>query len=319
MNIAVAFNKKYLNFAVVMLTSFLENNKEDNSIFIFNNELDSADFAFLRKSLVKYEPTFYDIKISLSDNIWKKLPVTNEWSREVYYRLLIPDRINKDLERILYLDIDLIVHASIKEFYYADFEDSEIISVRDTNGCNSFAVLSEKQRTMLKNRMKNDNDYFNSGVMIFNLKKIKGKHTFDTYLEIMKKWNFDMSAFDQDVLNYAHAGYVKYMSWEKYDLFSKFAYLDGWDYEKVKKENSIIHYAGDKPWSFKNFHYELERFWWDYAALTPIYDMLMEKFIEEAMTNDRIEKEIKRITEEKMLYERAIDDAERLLERVNKG
>ena len=46
--------------------------------------------------------------------------------------------------------------------------------------------------------------YFNAGVMLFNVAQIRKTNNFNTYMEAIKKWNYEMEAPDQDILNYVH-------------------------------------------------------------------------------------------------------------------
>lgn len=63
------------------------------------------------------------------------------------------------------------------------------------------------------------------------------------------------------------------------------AYNNGIHYEDVKKETTIVHFAGMKPWEGEYVHYDIEQLWWDYARLTPFYTELMEEFIYNCISN----------------------------------
>ncbi len=65
----------------------------------------------------------------------------------------------------------------------------------------------------------------------------------------------------------------------------------------MKRDIAILHYAGDKPWNYSNFHYDLEKIWWEYAKLTPFYWDMLERFISLAMTDTTVEKYLTEITD----------------------
>lgn len=50
MNLLVTLNKKYLNQLIVMLYSYLKNNKYYTNIYIMNNDLTEEDFNYIKKS-----------------------------------------------------------------------------------------------------------------------------------------------------------------------------------------------------------------------------------------------------------------------------
>ncbi len=314
MNVAASFNQKYLNYAIVMFTSFCENNPEHNNIFVMHSELDEENIHKLFKALERY-----DVDISLID-VSKDigsltLPTTADWSKETYYRLLLPDKLPDSIDRLFYLDVDVIVHGSLKELYESDFEGVDIMACPDSNNTRTVDSFTDKAKEMFFYRYGNDFKYFNAGVLLLNIEKMRGVNTFASYLKAMEEWNYEMPAFDQDVLNYVHFGKIKFISWEKYDLFARQAYKAGWTYLDAQRKNKIIHFAGDKPWNFANTHYELEKIWWDYAALTPIYTELMEAFVESAMSNPHLESEAIRISNDIEAYGKAIDDAKAIMDK----
>lgn len=312
MNVAASFNKKYVNYAIVMLTSFCESNPGHNDVFIMHSELEKEDIEKLSSALQKYgaDVTPIDVSEEISN---LNLPVTVDWSPEIYYRLLLPDKLPEHVDKVFYLDVDVIVHGSLQELYEEDFEGADLRACYDSNNTNTLDTYKDKVKEMLLPLYGEEFPYFNSGVLLMNIAQMRGKYTFRMYLDAMEKWDYKMSAPDQDILNYVHHDKVKYMNWEEYDLFAKMAYNAGWRYEQVKEKNKIIHYAGAKPWNFDNTHYEIERFWWDYAALTPVYKELLEDFLEYALTNDYLESEAIRLCNENKEYAKAIDEAMQLL------
>ena len=52
-----------------------------------------------------------------------------------------------------------------------------------------------------------------------------------------------------------------------------------------------------KPWDGKVTHYNLEKLWWDYAKLTPFYLELATKFVDETISDNDAEKQIRELNE----------------------
>nr|WP_297767132.1 glycosyltransferase family 8 protein [uncultured Butyrivibrio sp.] len=312
MNVSASFNRKYVDYAIVLLTSFCVNNPENNHFYIMHSELLQEDMEIIKSAMSQYDAEFTFLDASKEiENL--KLPVSDFWSNEIYYRLMLPDKLPSEVDRILYLDVDVIVHGKVDDIYYSDFGDALLMAAEDSNKTNTLDTYKPKVKQMLLPRYGEDFRYFNSGVLMMNIARMRGKNTFDSYLEAMKEWDYQMAAPDQDILNYVHYAEVKYIPWEKYDLFAKLAFNSGWTYEDVKEKNKIIHFAGAKPWNFDGLKYEIERFWWEYAAMTPVYQKLMESFLENSFTNNYLEKEAIRLCNDNKEYAKAIKEADELL------
>ena len=316
MNIAVSFNRKYLNYAIVMLTSLCANNPEHNDIFVLHSELEKSDFDKLIEALGNYDIDIIALDVSEKINNLD-LPTTSLWSSEIYYRLILADVLPQNVDRILYLDVDIIVHGPLKELYESDFEGADLMAAQDRNGGDMLGRISAKVREMLLPLHTDEFRYFNSGVLLMNIAQMRGVNTFESYLKAMEEWNYEMQSPDQDILNYVHYDKVRYISWEKYDLMGRIAYKDGYTLEQVREKNIIIHFASDKPWHFNSTHFEIEKFWWEYAAMTPMHIELMEALVESAVSNPHLENEAIRITQDIEAYAKAIDDARVILDKAS--
>lgn len=288
MNIATALNKKYIRYTVVMLTSLCVNNPVHIDAYILNSELEAEDFAKIRNALSNYDISVIPINIS-AERFDDKLPKDDQWSIEMYYRLLMGEVIPESVERILYLDVDLIINKSIEAFYNVDFDGYEIIATDDRSGNNDPSSYGAKHNEMFKEAYANGYRYFNSGVMLMNLKRLRKEYSFQTYLDAIEEWNYEMDAPDQDILNWVHWKKIGYVDCKVYDYFSRIAHRNKVTYKDAKEKIAIIHYSGSKPWDFNNFHFDIEKIWWEYAKLTPFYEELLEEFVEKAMTDTKIE------------------------------
>jgi lipopolysaccharide biosynthesis glycosyltransferase len=314
MNVATSLNRAYIKYAIVMLTSFCDSNREHNCIYLLNDELNTEDIELIRRSLEGYDAEVVALRADIGDLV-NSLPTGDMWTKEIYYRLLLPELLPAEVEKTFYLDVDVIVHGSLSELYNSDFEGADLFAASDSNDMNQLEDYSPKQQEMFAKRAPEDYKYFNSGVLLLNIRQIREKYTFSDYLNAMKEWNFEMSAPDQDVLNYVHCDNVKYMDYRQYDLFARLAYNNGWKYNEALEKNKIIHFAGDKPWNWKNTHYIFEKLWWDYAAKTPVYKELIEEFLESAFTETRLEENALRMSAEVDEYRKALRQANEILQK----
>lgn len=296
MNIATALNKKYLLYTIVMLTSLCENNPVHIDAYILNTELDDTDFDRMRKALSEYDIRCIDAKV---DAAWfdARCPHTEEWSMEAYYRLMLPELLPAEVERLLYLDVDVIVHQNLSEMYGRDLEGMDLWACENCNGTTTPELMMAKQSEMFAPFMEQGFRYFNSGVLLINLRQLREKDIMTTYLQAMAEWDYAMDCPDQDILNWVHRDSVGYLPWRKYDLFARHAHQLGITYEDVRRDTAIVHFYGAKPWNAGKLHFDIEKLWWDYAGKTPYYQELLEEFLQCVLTDPSVERQIREMAD----------------------
>lgn len=295
MNIAIAFNEKYIPYAYVMLTSLFENNKHrDITVYMLYQDISDEALAVFEGLEEKYGQSLYAIEVS-QKNILDTLPHTDEWTIEVYYRLMLQDLLPETVDRVLYLDIDVIVNGQLDGFYDVDFEDAYLAVNRDMSEA-AFGLVDQQVALFSHHGVDpKEFPYFNAGIMLMNIEKIRQEYDFYRFIEEFNLRRENIFAQEQDLLNDLFFGKVKFVDENKYDLFAKVAFSKGLGHEWVKENVAIIHFAGGKPWDADSFRYSTEKLWWDYAKLTPLYFELMEKTFIDEMTLEYADKTIRQI------------------------
>ena len=295
-NVAAALNSHYMRYTYVMLTSLFVNQKEaDIHVYLLHSDLSDEEQKCLQSLALGYGHTIHYLHIS-RESFPTALPTTQEWPLEAYYRLLLPDILPDEVDRLLYLDVDMIVNKPIAELYQTDFEGALFCACSDMS---TKLPCLDRRDEIFKDHIGAGFIYFNSGFMLWNIALLRGKYSFKDYMELAKKLEFKMLAPDQDLLNYMHWNQIKFVDEYQYNLFSRIAYKNGIRYEQVKEETVIIHYAGMKPWEGQYVHYDIEKLWWDYAKQTPFYVELMEEFIKNCLGNPTVYDTILSLSEEK--------------------
>ncbi len=170
-----------------------------------------------------------------------------------------------NLDKILYLDGDVLVQKDLKELYNINIENEYAAVVKD------LIPMLLYNPSIFKMLNINHENYFNSGVMLLNLKKMRSdmiSEKLHTYRE--NGINYFM---DQDALNVVLGKNVKYISlynnymttlWNKVkaDVIIKEYNLDRLTDINSYCENAvIIHLTGpekpdvNKPWKIKDKFY----------------------------------------------------------------
>lgn len=175
--------------------------------------------------------------------------------RTVYGRLLIPKLLNCD--RTVYLDADLIITLDILALQNIDLENSYLGAVY---GC---PLKCSLDNTFLMGKLGMDPDmpYFNSGVLLFNLKKCREDRVVEQWFAFASKYNQDLISHDQTVLNAFAKGAFALIS----KNFNSAWYPDVHDV--ADKHHAIIHFVGSpKPWDlFGHFIHNGHALWKQYS------------------------------------------------------
>ena len=279
-NIAAALDSNYVKYAYVMLTSVFENQTYDLQIHVFLLQSGLAEWEkeCLQDLIESYGGRLHWLNVD-SSVFPKELPLPRYWPVEMYYRLMLQDILPEDVERILYLDIDIIVNKPLAELYHTDFEGNMLCACSEPF---SGVGFPDFRNETFREQIKAGYIYFNSGVLLLNIKLLREKYHLEDYLKAAKKIDYKIVTPDQDLLNYVHWKEVKIIDASKYNLYARFAYNYGVRYEEVKEKVTIIHFLGNKPWNGKAERFDIEQLWWDYAEMTPFYEEIAEKFLEEA-------------------------------------
>lgn len=253
MNLMIAVNRNYIPVCKTMLFSFFQyHKKRDVSVFILNSTLKNDEVLELVNyiQILGATPTV----IEVNGEFFKNMPLSLErFSVEIYFRILAQDLLPKHIDRVLWLDSDMIITGNIEDFYDQNFDNNMLVVCRD------FGYQTDLvKKIKLSLDLKSEHDYFNSGVILFDLKTIREKITFDKLYNIMHRYENELIYPDQDLLNNIYQGKVKYANEVEYNYQVNNTY----DVDINKLNIKILHYAGDKkPWDVKRARPICKYYW----------------------------------------------------------
>lgn len=238
MNVMFVSDDNYIEPLIVALNSLFANNPIAVHVFLISDGLQKENFALVHDFITKNGGTLHYIPCDLEVDDGNLQ--SQQWGSIVYQRIYGMFRIKE--EKILYLDCDLIVDGSLKELYETQIEDYYAAAVRDS-GMDQFFI---NWRSHLKKLMIDDvNQYFNSGVLLLNLKKIQAELTLRLLMEKIDKYG-DIFLFpDQDLLNMVWKKKVKLIDLKYNRIATDFGYR-----KQIEKDTQVViyHYTGNKPW-----------------------------------------------------------------------
>lgn len=247
MNILVSLDKNYLPQLRVLLTSLCLNHPDVMfKIYLMHREIPEVELEQLRNGLSKHGVELYPIQVD--GGLFEKAPVTKQYPQEMYYRLLAAWLLPDDLERILYLDPDILIINSLKPLWEMDMQD------------NLFAAAAHTGKTELANnvnklRLGTGGNYYNSGVLLIDLDKCRREIIPEEVFSFVEMHGAELVLPDQDVLNALYGDRVLELDdfiWN-YDArnFSNYRMrsFGEADIDWVMKNTAVLHFCGKlKPW-----------------------------------------------------------------------
>lgn len=275
-NIVLCSDDNYAQHIAVVMASVMANTKAQVRFFVINDNIS-------QEKIIKLKNTAANFKISVEfinvpEDKFTNVYLSGHVSKAAYFRLALADIMPDYIEKVIYLDVDLLVYDDINKLWKYNLENFPLGAVKD------FGIMASKRLCRQKAEVIGlpDNEaYFNSGVLLINLKKWREEDYTEQILEVINKNQFPHH--DQDVLNK-----IFMKNWLKIDLrwniippvfnlFFKILLNKTFRNQAInaKRNPGIIHYAGRyKPWEF-SLHQGFNDMYYQYLKQTAFADEKM--------------------------------------------
>jgi len=260
-------DSKYLPYMMVSLHSAIKNKNDTTKyrVHVIAQDFSADDI----KQLKQMERE--DIRINIYPSKELKLDFSHLGRFASFQislqKLFIADYLPK-INKVLYLDADTLVQKDLREVYETPLDDNYVAAVKD-------GLMYQYPEHIKEIGLEWRKFYFNSGVMLLNLKKIRKDQILQTAVIY---FNTHQEVFgDQDVLNVVFRDKVKPLSY-RYNCNSTFfeekdiKFLSEFygeqipeSAQKVYETATILHFAGYKPWTKWFNHPYLKSLWQQYA------------------------------------------------------
>ncbi|MCD7735932.1 MAG: DUF4422 domain-containing protein [Lachnospiraceae bacterium] len=258
-NIAVTVNDNYVYPLKIMLHTLFHSNRDIRAqVYLIYSDVSRENLENLRKLCTSFQSGFFPVKIG--EEYFRDAPCMLHLSKEMYYRILIADFVPDTLERILYLDPDMLVLGDIRPLYHVEMDGKFFAGAQDR--------LQDGQRKKKNPEIRTT--YINSGVLVCNLaclrKEQNRQEVFDFLVENRERLQFP----DQDLINELYEERLVYVK-DRYNLNPNIPYAREFFYSNFfpflwpEEERPVcLHYMGsDKPW---NPGYNLSRYQYYWLA-----------------------------------------------------
>lgn len=281
-NVAYWVDEQFTKHVYVSLFSILINMDSKDNLYCYLFTDTPNKYVPIIKSLEKLFKNFKLNIISVNETNMNKIQVSWELqylNSATYYRFWI--NLIEWIEKIIYLDSDIIVNSNISELYQQDLDKKIIGACSDMPG--DFVASYIGELWLNKKR------YFNAGVLLINLKKWKEFQVSERCINLLKERTYKFN--DQDVLNITLKDNIQWLPWSFNVLswyfpedFGEFRDL-GFDrnyYEDAIKSPKIVHYTwAGKPWKLLPSHPLRYVYWKNFWKWMSIEVVLKWQFFRE--------------------------------------
>lgn len=266
MNVAVTINDKYFYPLYIMLnTLFAQHKGTAVQVFLIHSRVSEKNRKILAGLCRKHGGKLTEIFVP--EDEFADAPAFSYFSKEMYYRILAAKLLPETVDRVLYLDPDLIVTDSLLEFYNMPLGDCFFAGVRDR--------LQDLEKNTYKRELglTGKNSYINSGVLLCNLKLLRKEQNIQDIYDMLKRQGEKLKFPDQDLINVLYEGRIAVVE-DRYNLNPNILYFKEYFCYNFApwfmKKPAVIHYMGEgKPWRVSYdgglYHY----YWWEERRYNP--------------------------------------------------
>ncbi|ADP12973.1 hypothetical protein EJP617_32920 [Erwinia sp. Ejp617] len=266
-NICMSFDDKYYPHASATIDSVIDtaNSEQRIDFYILCDDNLTADKRNLLTNYLK--PNIRLLFVEIDPDLFVSLPLNRSYiSLNTYYRLII-HKVLPDIDKIIYLDSDMVCCDNILKLWQSPLNGNCIGASLDEGG------ILQSRRLLLGP----ENNYFNAGMIVFDLAAIRSKYpdVFHNYMENFYIKNREITLQDQDILNltFKDEAQILPLKWNVNSRMFSFNELEH-KYSLQQEEDAIndigiIHYTDrKKPWTITCTH-PLKEMYWHYRNKNP--------------------------------------------------
>jgi UDP-glucose:(galactosyl)LPS alpha-1,2-glucosyltransferase len=241
-HLAIAFDEKFVVPFYTLATSIFQNNRYNRFHFhLLATGLSSEEQQKMQQYIETKGSgvTFYALSSKNLEHLFITDAVQN--SMATYYKLFFPQLVPGNVDKLLYLDTDIVVNGDLQELYATDL------------GSFPVAVVPERFNNVLRPELGIDKTgiYFNAGVQLMNVSQWNKQQITEKALAFVREHPEAIFWYDQDALNAViRENYVTLEMKYNVNTMDVPRTLSKTEYKAFVKDKVIIHYTTEsKPWN----------------------------------------------------------------------
>lgn len=249
MHIAFCLDNNYIPHCATVIASIMDNNQSEKITFhLLSDSISENNKRMLTDWVSSYNSNniqFYTI----NKEDFAVFPIEDAYINiSTYFRLIMPYLL-KGIDKVIYLDCDVIVNDSLKDLWNVDISNYALAGVRDR--------INDYIRVYNRLNYPMSYGYVNAGVLVINLEQWREDNIFEKATTIAHKIPKQLKNHDQDIINLVYHDSMLFLDF-KFNLLEHFLYTEDNLYFNKKYYSSIeqacanpviIHFCMPcKPW-----------------------------------------------------------------------
>lgn len=272
-----AADENYVKPLAVMLHSAADNLADGKHLHVvlLDGGITEESFVGLRESLFDLPISIDILKPNLSEV--DDLMTSHHITHTAYLRLMAARLLPEDIEKVIYLDSDVLVKDDLSKLWELNVNDQYCLAAVDiavpfidAREVDSRSAIQAKPYVMAYTPIQNWKElgldgsahYFNSGVMVLNLKQWRADNIEEKLFRCLRENSKYVWCWDQYALNVVFAGRWDELParWNQGGHIFEYpseanSPIDREQFVEARDNPAIIHYTTMfKPWDFRPFH-----------------------------------------------------------------
>ncbi|MBQ4404627.1 MAG: glycosyltransferase family 8 protein [Selenomonadaceae bacterium] len=261
---------RYAKFAATTMLSIFENTRSKVTVHIVHDNTltpDNRDRFFYLAGRYGQFVSFYNLDELCPEKLARIIEFVPDVDKSrvtvgAFYKLLIPQVLPKNIDKVIFLDPDVLVNLDLSELWQTELDDKAMGVVTEAaNGTNS-----DKAFLLCSEEMVKAEDYFNSGVLLMNLNVLRDEE--ETIMQGIKFRgdNPKQKFLDQTVLNYCFSTRTLKLPLK----FNRFVRNERRD--KLSPGKKIYHFVGFASKIGMEMDDPFNKLWMNSFIKTPFFD-----------------------------------------------
>lgn len=288
-NICFGISDEYSQHCACTMASILYNSKPQDKyhFYIITNYISKYNQKCLKS--LRYIKNFKLSFLYVDAKQFSNLNVDNNLGESTFFRFKAFGM--PKIDKLIYLDVDLIVRKDIGELYNTNVEDHYLAGAED--------LVAPEQ--IKKYELSPTTTYINAGVLLLNLNYCRTHNALKQLIDFVnkpweKQWN------DQHIINYLFQNKIKPVDIKWNCTYYASMYENQEYFHEMAKDPSIVHYIGpNKPW-LPNCNPHLKNDYFKYLAMTPYFENFIKLYQSETFRlllndNNEIHNKLNQINE----------------------
>lgn len=229
-------NGNYAKYAAAMVASVLANTEARVRFHILTDSTLSGDSREkIRQTTLPWQGSvvFYDLyetgaSMSVDEQALQRFTIAT------MYRLKLAEVLPLDIDRLIYLDADIIVNIDMQELWETNTEGFLI-------GACAERLVPPERKYVCREGLIPEKQYVNAGVMLMDLGRIRAEHELYSESVAFLRQFPEANYFDQDAINYVFRGKIKLLEdkWNSYAVEIR--------RQNLPEQKRIYHFIADSP------------------------------------------------------------------------